>query len=121
MSDEKKYTERDLILAKREAFRAGAYWGIEHSPRQDALVVSPVVAQAESRYPLPKVTRARVVRMGTFEFKAANCDIYWREAGSSGAWNLAIIRDTPGGRILTADTVRTFVDLLANPTEEVDA
>ena len=116
MSDEKKYTERDLVLAKREAFCAGRGAAFVHydigAPQGKAWPGSAHLAA--ERYPLPKVTRPRVVTRedgcqlrisgGQLQYKWLDGD--WREYGS--------INWTPAQRAAMAD-------LLANPTEEVDA
>ena len=54
MSDEKKYTERDLILAKREGY-------VRHCLQ---MLMSKQYAETDAAllFPLPKVTRPRVVQ-----------------------------------------------------------
>src|SRR5687768_8461977 len=59
MSDEKKYTLRDMVLAQREAWISGRATDIDDDyarARRDDWQ-----AKAKASYPLPKVTRPRVV------------------------------------------------------------
>jgi hypothetical protein len=56
MSTQKLYTEREMVMAQREAFEAGADAYACFVPWKGS------AAEAAVRYPLPKVTRPRVVR-----------------------------------------------------------
>lgn len=131
MSAAPKYTEREMVLAKREAFRDGSRWlscwcscnGAYDDYRWIAgdSRGRPEEAAAE-RYPLPKVTRPRVVKnvpmWMNYEFRVVD-RVFQSRTLTSGLddWS-----------VQTISTRRTFeqlgpvyADLLANPTEEVDA
>jgi len=71
MSNEKKYTEQDLVLAQREGFRAGSRWlacwcdcncSVGDYPWFKGDNDQRVGDEAAKRFPLPKVTRPRVVQ-----------------------------------------------------------
>jgi hypothetical protein len=114
VTNEKTYTERDLILAKREGFCASAgYYG---GPR----VLNTAEKEAPKIYPLPKATRPRVVVDPHFP------DVQWRCSGESmleeytarcGWRSLAAASHE---LVVTNPRIRLWADLLANPTEEVD-
>lgn len=113
MSDEKTYTERDIVLAKREGWVrhcVATCGGKEEAEKY-----------AAREYPLPRVTRPRVVRrvldQFEYEFRLVNDTLefntpglpcweeYCRSAHDPGEWPaLLSILD----------------DLRANPTEEVE-
>lgn len=104
----KPETKREILIARR-AFEAGAWyvgWNSE-SARQDAA----------SRYPLPKITRPRVVKdsKGTFwrvlgdKIQFSNDGVSWPGADSSHPFC-----------IVQAERVHIFHDLYTNPTEEVE-
>ena len=110
MSAEKKYTERDMIVRERRAFVEGANYGATGATMR-------IYSEAEHRYPLPKVTRPRVVTdeygdLWKFEngvFRWSNCHkdaIQWEHVNP--AW-------AP-----TATLVTLWAALLANPTETVE-
>lgn len=109
MTDEKKYTMRDMVLAQRDAYARGLgeetqYWG------DDA------VAKAHREYPLPKVTRPRVVSDGTMEWKYENELLMCRYSGWD-VWRSVQYSEVP----LNRRRAEALADLLANPTEEVEA
>jgi hypothetical protein len=115
MSDEKRYTERELIEAKREGYVAAMH--------EEHYASGYSEGQAARRYPLPKVKRRRVVQLGGFEYRASGSpgeDVYGlliRDAAlkddpwvTAGAFNANNLRG-----------VRALADLIANPDEEVEA
>ena len=108
-SDEKQYTERDLVLARREGFERGAVALASRGAFEDV-----ARTEAERRYPLPKVTRPRVVtRTDIVEIRIMDGVLQYRGAGCG--WSVyRQVYWSPGMQ----DAMR---DLLANPTEEVDA
>lgn len=118
MSDEKKYTERDLILAKREGYvrhcnEACGQWS-EHAMQKFA----------ESAYPLPKVTRARVVKdpMDGSGWAVKDGMLQWTYDATARMCIIAVF-DEPAFWSKYRPTparIRLWADLLANPTEEVD-
>ena len=109
MSDEKTYTERDIVLAKREGW-------VRHcvalcGNREDA------EKYAAREFPLPRVTRPRVVvgpspRTWNWKFEAG---AYWFRATGHGSWERANPSWEPDPELVTL-----WADLLANPTEEVE-
>ena len=113
MSDTKlKYTERDLILAKREAYAVGAMVFRPEITDENRVGIE---ACAKTRYPLPKVERPRVVRDPHYHV------CYWRAVGRSiqwkddhDGWNSKPTFDP------TPERVALWADLLANHTELVD-
>lgn len=132
MSDEKKYTERDLVLAKQEAFVEGSLLTFRHFDcslgSEAGLKWRGSSNLAAERYPLPKVTRPRVVQdphergmrwrvlrdkdqhgVTYLEYNAFN-------TGADASWRTGL-----GTYCATAERVALWADLLANPTEEVDA
>lgn len=116
MNDEKKYTERDLILAKREGWLACYDAFPWHGLRMKDDAV-------KRRYPLPKkkVERPRVVRdphdpdvprpslwryvAGEFEFDTGVGEPRWQRRY---------------GTPITPERVKLWADLLSNPTELVE-
>ena len=104
-------TERDAILRERAAFCAGRVYerqfGYDRCVRSDS-------EAATNRYPLPRVTRPRVIRdnegdawrispAGGFQFRT-----------KGGEWCSAVPYMTP-------EFIRAIGDLLANPTETVES
>lgn len=116
--DEKRYTERDLILAKREVYAdllcAAVGWSREGAEQK-----------ATGAFPFPKRTRTRVLteRYGcglSFRFRGDpnNPFAYFEYRGSdSPAWIPAF--GDKNKLASTVERVRIMADLLANPTEEV--
>jgi hypothetical protein len=108
VSEEKKHTERDLVMAKREgwvasenaASREECYGFCRHEAEM----------RAAEAFPLPKVTRPRVVTRGQSQFRVENGVVMARLSNAEG-WRESAFH--------TAEWVRTLADLLANPTEEV--
>jgi hypothetical protein len=124
MADEKMVSEKDAVLRERAAFRAGV----------DALFISNAVpagmqsnravacaqASAEDLYPLPKVTRPRVVQIrgaySTYEYRWVDNHLELRSVDGAGLWQRA-------GTIGASDPAFLVAlgQLAAAPTEEVDA
>jgi hypothetical protein len=110
VSDEKKYTERDLVMAKREAYLQGCVrFGCDKPRAADYCV---------SRYPLPKVTRARVVAdphdgevMWSYDVGGFRATAKYRNA-------MPLVRISEAHH-MTHARAEMWADLLANPTEEV--
>lgn len=103
MSDDvKRYTERELVMAKREGFCAG----VEAHAHRQIHDVAYARTLAGIRYPLPRVTRPRVVR-----------DLH------NDAWEVReSILWCQGNPIGWADktTLQKLLDLIDNPNETVD-
>lgn len=112
---EKKYTQRDLVMAKRAAFADGYY------ASRPATAYDWCYGEAKRRYQLPKVTRPRVVRDKEWfraEWKSDGCNIFWRL--DRGAWSR--YPESIDRALAWPDKARVAIwaDLLANPTEEVE-
>lgn len=116
MSDEKKYTERDLVMAKREGFLEAHSWarvGIAGDHEAERL--------AATKYPLPKRTQRREAidphtdsRVWSFDVDRPR--IVWRwKARRDVLWTSDL-----AGVFVTPERVALWADLIANPTEEVD-
>jgi len=105
MSDEKRYTERDLIRARREGYAkhceetATCQWSREAREQF-----------AAAAYPLPKVTRPRVVAGLRAQYKVVDGVVHGR-SNASFDWRVS-------ASIHVDDVVRV-ANLLANPTEEI--
>lgn len=110
MSDEKQYTERDLILAKREAYVAGH--SCATAPHCDVITRDTASREAAYRYPLPKVTRARVVKDSVGDKWSVVDGCFVCHDGETGE-NIFI------SSWCSPEFIRALADLLANPTEEV--
>lgn len=113
------YTEKDVVLREREAFVAG--YACAHGAW--LVDVRPAKSEAESRYPLPKVTRARVVRDphdSTIEYRLTDGGYQYRE--KCGKWtNMDAIGETwSKDNCPTPERATLWADLIANPTEEVE-
>ena len=114
MSDTKTYTEREVIEMQREAFK----YGVSHGQNYPCLTYKECEGASERMYPLPKVTRPRVVR--------DEWDCEWRSLGGKMEFRLFGCREWKasvdyGSVDITPSRVGIWADLLANPTEEVDA
>jgi hypothetical protein len=126
MSDEKKYTEREVIQRERRAFCEGVSAG--------PVMGEPWLgtgAEAVKRYPLPKVTRPRVVAdphswLVERDEAFGKVAVYWTVASAAAAVNpcdhdgVLLQAPTPMARP-TAARIALWADLLARPTEEVEA
>lgn len=140
MSDEKKYTEREVIKREREAFCAGVY--TTHNDQRDSrnakadsgvyewhalydrphLNIEKAEKFAAERYPLPKVVRPRVLKDsegtqwrvnsdGRLEFRTIDdWHVMLAESGH-GLYGTAL---KPNG-----NRCRLWADLFENPTETV--
>jgi len=107
VSDEQKYTERDLILAKREGY-------VRHCLQ---MLMSKQYAETDAAllFPLPKVTRPRVVqRKDGCELRLFGTELQFR-LGNDDSWKCY------NGMYVDETNRLALLDLLANPTEEVDA
>lgn len=121
MSDHTKMvSERDAVIRERKAFQHGAEHGKEY--RTDSFA-----SAAKSFYPLPKMTRPRVVREngigGEYEWRAVDGVIECRNVTGGSAltkWRTNDGTSASFGMFISARRVRLLADLLANPTEEVD-
>lgn len=111
-----------MTLAQRAAFEQGASWRTNigpYTPGQARTFASP---EAARRYPLPRVTRPRVVREASKRFG----DIEWKyEHGA--LWH-RFVPDTQwrkldsenSGMYIYPERVTLLADLIANPNETVN-
>jgi hypothetical protein len=104
-----RYTERDMVMAQREAFMRGWHHGLTQEPA-DPTELAWYRSEAVKRYPLPKVVRPRVVTDsegtqwkvvdgGIVGFRPPSCTVQ---------------------RIPDKELVTIWADLFANPTETVE-
>jgi hypothetical protein len=108
---DKTVTEREAVLRERKAF----YCGAAHQHDTDA-GGNQVWEEGRRRYPLPKVTRPRVVRdREGWKWQCIDGRIQW--SGPRG-WRFADVM-TYAVRV-TPERVVLWADLLANPTEDVE-
>lgn len=101
---------RELVKAQRAAFlkgcaQVGARGGWSSYDDEAARVV------ARSLYPLPKVTRPRVVSINLREYRILNSELWWRYAPGY-EW------EKHGW---TRRDAQALLGLFADPTETVDA
>ena len=120
MSDEKQYTERDLVMARRLGYVYGRHESLTHgfmtvSEREQ------YEREAAARYPLPKVTRPRVVTYlwdgYKYDFCLMDGCLQIARVGM-GDWSpVEIERPEDDWRVVGP----IYADLFTNPTEEVGA
>lgn len=122
-------SEKDVILRERDAFLRGAEWRLgvwQRALRVNYTQGEDEIAESRHLYPLPKVTRLRVVRAENGrEFRVFAGQMQTRTSTDMGGeWvclesGYALV--THGGGVhVTAARVKLWADLLANPTEEVE-
>ena len=125
-ADEKLVTEREAVERERKAFVAGvSRAGMLYEPSPEYWH-----GEAARRY-LPKVRKPRTYTEGEFTFRVMDGKIVHQASGDR-AWYAAFELQTVegaesggctiGGYIPATPTLlAALADLLANPTEEVDA
>lgn len=145
MTDEKMVSEREAVMRERKAWLDGVAEGLDKSFDSESEPVrwppryyngkgfdharASWEEQSRRVYPLPKITRPRVVRdpyataTTTVEWSTEKWHdglvIVWR-AKWAPEWKLILSTDTPeDGYVITPERVKLWADLLANPTEEV--
>jgi hypothetical protein len=117
MAPELKYTEKDLILARRSAFMLGAAYG-EAFP---VMSFAGRIERSHIEFPLPKVERPRVVRdvehmnanFNPSEWRFVNGELERRDLRFD-EWA------SSENAVLTVQRIKLLADLLANPTELVE-
>lgn len=115
MSDEKKYSERELVRAKREAgYEMAIAWVAEYNMRCACTASTPkasfIELDAKSRYQLPLITRPRVLTIGDLRFRLVDNKLHWRQ-GSDGRWWCSTLS--------ASDMIGLLSRLADNPTETV--
>ena len=114
MSAEKMVSEREAVLRERHAFITGA-----NLP--SFLLSKSIPAIAAERYPLPTVTRPRVVTdENGEEWSIGPTGLLQHRDPTVSEWKRGLVSQT--GRAFVADKARValWTDLFANPTEQVD-
>ena len=107
----KRYTEREMVLAQRAAFIAGAEYRRE-PPQHSAVDCDACHAMSRDRYPLPKVTRPRVVQDAN-GWRWRVVDGVLQSLPGGDVWNNVVYINDRNRRTVLAD-------LLANPTETME-
>lgn len=107
-------TEREAVLRERRAFLSGVGRTLTETHAKLA---------AAEYYPLPKVTRPRVVTDSGAGLIARETS--WRVVGGALQWKTGsewnnLAGPMNEGMFITAQRVRILADLLANPTEEAE-
>jgi hypothetical protein len=112
MSGEKKYSEREMVMAKRAAFVAGNQW----------VWKSGATDEAEQRYPLPKVVRPRVVKVSGVNSPWVAYRLHGSSIQAQECLDACCPHDIRWEDVESVPThhIRALADLLANPTETVE-
>jgi hypothetical protein len=124
MSAPKTVTEREAVLRERDAVQRTVVALWDRIKRGDALHNwEGSESLAKRLYPLPLVTRPRVVRDpldASIEWTVLDDHLHWRRVAGYIAteWMLGP-QGAPLGHV-TAEMCRVWADLLANPTEDVE-
>lgn len=122
MNDNWTITERAAVLREREAFARGAQWAWVNNYAQCAGAKfnhdGYVDGRAADHYPLPTITRPRVVKDPHKANTSWRCKdgllwYSWTNKENQG-WYTGTVLWNP-----TPERVKLWADLLANPTEEV--
>lgn len=103
-------SERNAVLRERAAFVKGYHTYRDGSYRPAFGGVEEGERYAHKAFPLPRVTRPRVAQTSVGEIRVVNGIVQIREGAG---WLSA--------SVLTRANVEAIADLLANPTEEVEA
>lgn len=102
------YSEREVVLREREAYKVGAYRHATESVATDA-----IIADAVRRYPLPSRPRVVPDPHGQGEWRVVDGKLCARNATiTHSAW-------APWCAFPTPERVEMWAALLASPTEEV--
>jgi len=114
MSAAPKYTERDLVLAKRGAYACGygdgSHWFTSPSKVQHIAI---------AKYPLPEpTTRPRVVKdKYGIEWRLSEGRLEWKSPQTGDEWQGT---DKYGAIDIGQRRIEVWADLLLTPTEEVE-
>jgi hypothetical protein len=116
MSDEKKYSERDMVMARRQGFVTGIHEFYSHRdvPRHLSYVTDDAERKAARVYPLPTVTRPREhVDKDGYRWRCVDGRL---ESKSSryAEWSC------DDSCLVRPSDALALADLLANPTETVE-
>lgn len=121
-TEQKVISEREAVLREREAWtraRVGATLHNYHPRIAGATVGCAECEHARQRarelYPLPKVTRPRVVTdSDCYQWRAVGGSLQWRKRDSA-VWSAEDVT------VVRPSQVALLAELLANPNETVDA
>lgn len=131
MADEKTYTEKEVVLRERKAFYSG-YVALNWCSCEASEVCGTCQAETNRRYPLPKVTRPRVVidagGAGVREWRYVEGQIQTRVRGTTHWFCLAhgdafaakAVQHEDVGFAWTPERINMLAKLIADPTEIVD-
>jgi hypothetical protein len=120
MSAPKTVTEREAVLRERRAYILGLQDACWRDPETEEDAMARAEIDAARRYPLPRVTRPRVVRDP--EHRPA----LWRlrngalEVLIDGTESWHVYPRSGEGLKATGARLNVWADLLANPTETVE-
>lgn len=128
MSDELKVSEREAVLRERKAFERG-YRTRPYELAQGGAAVAKMKPDEweqgalrcvmEREYPLPKVSRPRVLQEHGTGFKMRYVNGHFEHHVDDGkGWRWSVGRESCA---ITQERVKMWADLLANPTELVEA
>lgn len=109
-------------LASRVAFVAGVSWCLKELDVH--MTYEEIRDAAAQAYPVPMVTRQRVIRdpvddIMVYRFNEGNIERSFRVGGGYGAWKTCDLHG-PAPILATAARVKIWADLVANPLETVE-
>lgn len=113
MSAPAAITERDAVLREREAYAKAMHRA--RCPEYN--VCEPCKRRAAEAYPLPKVTRPRVVTdsIGAMCYRVVNDVTEWADVDADN-WRPMMVKVND----LIPEQLAALADLWTNPTEEVE-
>lgn len=115
MNEEKKHTDRDLVLAQRAAFVAGGHKGYHCG-------LVNLQRYAQAAYPMPTITRPRLVEdphCAGKHWAWWDGQLMWTAFGRGGEIPAATMSESMYTG-LTPERVRLWADLVTTPTETVE-
>ncbi len=130
MTTDKTVTEREAVMRERAAFVKGRSYAEPHgdddvcnAAKRNGKPCAWCEMKAEVEYPLPKVTRPRVVRdphANSYEWSIRERgNAQWRRVnGHNRIW--LDPGDAETQWVMSRERITMLADLLANPTETVD-
>ena len=126
-------TEKECVLREQTAYKVGVrtmyYAPAIPATDETAVIYTKIWDQASSRYPLPKVTRPRLVQfpggLPSELLRVANGRVEYTACGpgENGGWIAAmphVIGANLDKKWQSPGLLRVIADLIENPTEEVE-